>query len=676
MRQDIAEEIRKTTRALLNSCWEESILRPPKRKPSEWAEQERWMPIGGPISGGQVVRYEHRYMPHCIEQMDAADDPDVRIIALMEGIREGKTNGVGLNLIGRTCTDDPGGIYCIQPTILDVDKFSADDINPLVDLCPSLDALFVKKKSRDSGRTKDFLKYIGGSIRIPSAGSITSFRASTVKMLLASELDAYRALGAQESIHKAINRTTGVPGAIILLESTPTYAPTENEKGEKHYNSAIHEFYEKGDMRKWFCECASCGHLQWLKYAQFKWPPGHMEHARYHCEECDHPHDETEWRKMASEGRWFPTSGLTDDQLANIAENAHLARAKQPEVRSYWRNGFTSLLPKSKGYTTKLHQFVAEGEAAKSSPEALKTWTNEIAAELWDANLFGEPPPDWKPLKDRAEDYATEENIIVPRGGLVLCGGGDVHPNRIEWSWIAFGRNEEAWPLDHEVIDGDTRDHSKNGPWATLKRRLQREFTHELGGKMTLEIGMIDAGYGSDDVLLFLQTVPAAGKLRACRGASTYTPAVVSGYTQIAKGKRGQATLMGHFVGTDVIKDKIYARLRMVPNESGLPDGWIHFAKRLPDSYYEQLCSERVTVEIVGGKELRRYTNEARARNETLDTFGYAYASFRRRNNWDFEDLERQLSESSQVEEEEESRRREFTPMVGGRGGMGRGWSV
>src|SRR4051812_4805143 len=81
-----------------------------KRKPSVWAPEVRIMPIGGPISGNHTVPYDHRYMPHCVEQMDAADDPSVRMVVIWAGVRDGKTAGC-LNIIGRTVTDDPGGIF-------------------------------------------------------------------------------------------------------------------------------------------------------------------------------------------------------------------------------------------------------------------------------------------------------------------------------------------------------------------------------------------------------------------------------------------------------------------------------------------------------------------------------------------------------------------------------------
>lgn len=670
----IAEGTEQATR-YFHECWQKHIVPPRKRKPSEWAEEVRWIPAGGPLSSGKDglhpkdVRFSHEHTPHILEPEDSADDPSVRVIVLWMGVREAKTT-VALNIIGRCVTDSPGGIYSVHPRIDDVEKFSADDAEPMIELSPELAERFVKKKSRDSGRTIAFKKFAGGSWRIVSAGEITAFRGSTVKVLCLHEADALEV----ESIYKAFGRTTGLSDAVIVMESTCTSAATEDEHGKKVYHSVIHEWYEKGDQRKWFCQCKHCAKLNVIYYKDFASPGGVMAHTEYICPRCAEAHNERDWYAMSRGGIWFPTAGLSKDQCADIEHESKHAKALQPEVRSYWRNGFTSLLPKGKGYVTKLHEFVSQGEAAKSSIEALKTWTNEVAAELWDANLIGENPPEWQPLRDRAEDYSTVEKIVVPAGGLVLAGGGDVQKNRIEWTWIAFGREEAAWVIDHMVIDGETDDHSARGPWAALKRELQRTFAHERGGKMALEIGMIDAGFRSDDVLKFLQTNPASGRLRACKGASTYPAPVVSGWGQIVKGRRGEATLWGHFVGTDIVKDTLYSRLRLVPMADGsLPDGWIHFGKRLPQSYYEQLTAERVEINIVNGHEERRYRKKSMARNETHDTFVYAYASFRRRRAWDFDAIESELRKNEEPEEPEEEIERMVTT---GRSGFGRGWSL
>lgn len=630
--------------------WQGDLAPRRKRKPSEWAEQVRKVPQGGPLSPLGTTGYSHEWMGHAVEIMDAADNPDVRMIVNWSGIRDSKTS-ICLCILGRTVTEDPGGIYSVHPTDDDVAKFSNDDVEPMIELC--LEKYFVQKKSRDSGRTIGFKKFIGGSLRIVSAGSLTKFRGSTVKVLFLHEADAL----VIESIYKALGRTEGLSDAIIVMESTGTNAPGIGQNGETVYNSVIHEHYEKGDMRKWFCKCADCGALQWLKYRQFKWPTGKMEQAKYHCERCDYGHNEKEWRHMVKAklfggtAEWHPTAGLTLEQQQDIAKNHVHARPKQPEVRSYWRNGFNSLLPKGKGYKTKLHEFVARGEAAKSSKEALKTWTNEIAAELWDASGSTEAPPDWKKIFDRREGYILEGNTspIIPARGLVLTAGVDVHKNRLEVTWGAYGRKEEYWGIMHNVLMGEVQDEAV---WKELERELRREFRHETGATKALDFALVDGGKWPDWVYRFLSMLAhdgsdVQGRVRACRGASQKVhPLIDPVFKSLAK------NLKGHWVGTHEAKDLIYTRLKKPIGENGeIPEGYRHYPMSFPQVHFEQLVSERVSILWERGEEIRLYTNEEHARNEALDTEVYGLAAFRVRR-WNYDAIEADLRAQAQPVEE------------------------
>lgn len=600
-------------------AWLSATTPRPKRKPSVWASEMRRMPVGGPVSGNRVVRFDHSFTPHCVEQMDAADDPDVRMIVIWAGIREGKTNGTCLNILGRTVTDAPCGIFSVHPTDSDAEKFNSDDIEPLIDLC--MPEYFVAKKSRDPGRTKDFKKFRGGSLRIVSAGSLTKFRGSTVGVLFLHEADALEL----ESIYKALGRTQGLSDAVVVMESTGTLAPGIDENGKTVYRSVIHEHYEKGDQRKWFCQCRHCGKLNVIYYSNFHYPPGHMAKAEYVCPRCDGAHDERAWRRLAADGIWYPTAALTVEQVRDIEHTHKLAKPLQPEIRSYWRNGFTSLLPKSKGYATKLHQFVAEGEAAKSSKEALKTWTNEIRAELWNPEGEGELPPDWKSVYERREKYG----LVIPEGGLFLTAFCDVQRNRLEVGWRAWGRKEESWGIDHRTLPGFIGD---SQIWLDLRRELARRFQHKLGCEMGLGLAFVDGGRYGDEILKFFSEMrnnpePGVyGRVFATKGEGP--GAIVS-----RKMKTIDKRLKGYAIGTWRAKRVVTDRLRMQP-----PEGWesrlhrgeplwadderagiMHFNEQFSEEYIQQMTRERPRLTWEKGMEIEKWENPQHQRNEGLD---------------------------------------------------------
>ena len=643
-------------------------IKPPlKRSPSIWAAEERVLAPGqSPLSSGDPIRYRHAVMPHCVEPMDAADDTSVNKIVLWFAIREGKTGGVCCNILGRTVTDDPGNIYSVHPTKDDVDSFSAGDIEPMIDAC--LNGYFVEKKSRDSGRTIAFKKFKGGWLRIVSAGSLTKFRGKSVKVLFLHELDALK----PDAIYKALGRTTGFADAIIVEESTGTIAPTIDPiTGVKTYNSQIQKSFEEGDQQKWFSECQSCHHWQIIRYKNFSWPPGRMDRATWDCEECGYKHSESEWRKVASNSRWYPTAGLTEEQQEDILVHYKKAKAKHPEVRSYWKNGFTSILPTQKGFKTKLHEFVAKGEAAKTGMDALRVWTQEIAAELWDPELEGEPPPAWKPIFERREDYG----LVVPKKGLVLTAFVDCQLNRLEVGWRAWGRNEESWGIDHVVLDGHVRDPEV---WQALRMELARKFQHELGCTITLSMALVDGGAYAEDVYRFFQQLyrdpmPGVnGHVRASKGVGQYGhPIVTRKMMTIAK------NLKGHHVGTWEAKDRIYERLRMNPEPNDAREGVMHYNKQYSEEYFQQLTAETVLVTYERGVEIRKYVNPKNVRNEALDIEVGCLAALRLHPR-NLDAIEKELIQrAAEMKAGNKPEPKKLVPATGAsRGGLGRGWNV
>lgn len=663
MQPALRNRLRANARNLFSRVWKESFATKRKRKPSQWATDERRFEIGqSPLSGQHVIRYSHSVMPWCVEPMDASDDPSVNIIALWFHRRGGKTESICCNNIGRIVTDEPGNILDFWPAKEGAEKFSRDTLNPMIGATPCLNSRFFEAKSRDAGRTKFYLRFAGGSVYIGFAGSGSATRSVAARAIFLHEVD-HEAYGNQvqgDIIEKALGRGEGFGDAIKFIESTGTFTSTTDESGKVKYRSRIAYWHDLGDKRKWFCPCRKCGQLQWLKFDQIKTLRG-MERAYYLCERCDTDHSESQWARMVREGKWFPTAGLTTAQLLAIEANAIHAHAKDPVVRSYWINGFNSLLPKGKGYATKLHQFVAEAARAKEKPATEQVWVNEVDTTLWNPDTSLEPPPEWKPLFDRREDYATEERITLPDKALVLTVGADIHPNRIEASWVAWGREEQAWVIDHVVIDGDIRQWEV---WRKFKLELQRRFTREDGVSVGLDYCLVDAGYGAEQVLGFLRTQPAAGKIRACRGTNKFPYPIINRH--YSRGLSGD--LSGHWVGGDAAKDLIYTRIRLECPDTGiLPTGYIHFGLNLGQIYFEQLCSERVTVDEDEG---RHYNNTEHARNESLDTFVYALAAFRRRI-WNFTMIEKELAEQAAA-----LRKPEAKPVAQSSGFKGKGWRL
>lgn len=617
-----------------------------KRSVATWAQEERCIAAGqSPLADGAVIRYDHSVMPHAVEPMEAADDGGVNIIVLWMGRRMAKTEGICGNIIGRAVTDDPGNVYSMWPVQDSADRFSRDVIEPMIGATPCLEGAFVESKSRDSGRTISYKRFAGGSLYIVTAGSPSQQRGMAAKVVLMHEVDAYpESVGAEgDPVEKALGRAEGFGDAIKVIESTGTLAPFIDETGKKTYNSRIHAWYERGDMRKWFCPCRVCGALQWMKFEQIKCADGKLHRAEYVCERCEAAHIERQWRAMVRGGKWFATAGLTEEQLRDIATTFIYAEPKDSAVRSYWANGFNSLLPAGKGYTSKLHQFVAEFERVKDDPESRRVWVNEVDTSLWNPITETEPPPEWRKIFNQREDYANEERILLPTGALKVCASVDCQGNRLELEWKAWGRREESWGIEHRVLHGDIRE---SQVWDALNAELGRTFPHVSGAEIPLSLCFVDGGWASEYVHAYLSrlhrvSVPGvSGKVRATKGVGRHGAQILDLTWRVISGK-----LRGHHIGTWEAKDAIYQRLR-TPLADPAPEGFMHYSRRYEEGFFQQLTAESVTITLEKGQEIRKYINPHQARNEALDLAVGNLAALKKLRIWDWDAEEKALLES------------------------------
>lgn len=600
-----AQACRRATREDFKTIWSGWKSRHP-RSPSVWAEQERYFSAGqSPLTSGENIRYNHAVMPHAREPMDAVDEPGVNVIVLWMGRRMGKTEAICGNIIGRTVTDDPGNIFDMWPVEDSADRYSRDVIEPMIEATPALRDLFVLRKSRDSGRTIDYKRFTGGSLYIVNAGSKSKTRGMAAKVVLLHEIDAYpvSAGGEGDPIEKALGRSEGFAEAIKILESTGTLTAIE-ENGKKIHRSNIEKWFERSDQRKWFCPCRACGAAHWLKWEQIQRMEKKGRAAFFYvCEDCAADHNEAQWRAMVAGGEWRATAPFING------------------IRGYWINGFNSLLPRGKGFTSKLQQFYVEGNRALAgTAEERRVWINEVKTELCSDFLTDEQPPDWQPIFERREDYT------LPKGALFLSVGADCQLNRIELVWRAWGREEESWGIDHVVLEGHIRHQEV---WAALRRELARKWTREDGAPMTLGMAFVDGGAYPEDVYRFFQQLAispvegVSGKARAAKGMGVNGHPIVSRKMMtVAK------NLKGHHVGTWEAKDRIYERLRIgLTGET--PQGRMHYNKKFTEEFFQQLTAESVVTEYDRGIEIRRYENPERKRNEALDMEVYALAAWR-----------------------------------------------
>jgi phage terminase large subunit GpA-like protein len=527
----------------------------------------------------------------------------VQRVVMMFAAQTGKTES-GSNWLGYVIQHCPGPMLLVQPTVEMAKRLSKQRLESLINETPCLRERIAPARSRDSGNTLFAKEFPGGILVITGSNSASGLRSMPCRYLFLDEVDAFPADvdGEGDPVSLAERRTTTFARRKILLTSTPTV------KG----SSRIEAEYLRSDQRRFFVPCPSCGEMQWLKWPQMKWEKDQPETARYECEHCKERFSEVNKGRMLAAGKWRATAP-GDGKTAGF----HLSGLYSPLGWLSWA------------------ELVDDFLRAKGDAPLLKTFVNTRLAETWDEQTGTRI--DAEGLMERVEKY---ERGVVPDGVLCLTAGVDVQDNRLAVSIWGYGRDEEAWLIEHTELWGDP---TRTELWKQLDVLIEGEYPRADGKKLRVMAACVDSGHCTSEVYSYCRQ-PRKGQLVvAIKGASTRGKPPIGRESKVDLTMRGRIIKNGasvYSVGTDTIKDTIFGRLR-TNTEPGT--GYLHFGAAATQEYFEQLTAERkVTRFNRAGMPLSEYVKKSNARNEALDVCVYSvaalhllYRRFDRRTIWD-----------------------------------------
>ncbi len=567
-------------------------LRPdPRLTVSEWADRHRRLSGRAASEPGPWRTSRTPYLREIMDCLSPASP--VERVVFMKGAQLGGTE-CGNNWIGYVIHHAPGPMLGVLPTVEMAKRNSKQRIDPLIEESPALSERVRPARSRDSGNTVLAKEFPGGVLVMTGANSAVGLRSMPVRYLFLDEVDGYPGDvdGEGDPVALAEARTRTFSRRKILIVSTPTVQGV----------SRIEREYEASDQRRYFVPCPSCGHMQWLEFEQLKWDKGRPETARYECEQCQARIAEHHKTWMLENGAWRATAE-GDAKTAGF----HLSSLYSPLGWRSWA------------------QIAAAWLAAQGSDAAIKSVKNTELGETWVET--GEAP-DWQRLYDRREDYRIG---TVPRGGLFLTAGADVQKDRIEVSVWAWGRDKEAWLVEHRVLDGDT---SRGEVWAGLSALTEETWAHECGAELPLKRLAVDSGYATQEVYAWVRS-QQAGRVMAVKGVNR-GGALVGMPTAVdvtAGGRRLRRGVAAYAVAGGIAKLELFNNLRKRrPSEeeraagAPYPAGYVHLPK-VDAEFCKQLCSEQlVTSRNRRGYPVREW-QKLRERNEALDCYVYARAA-------------------------------------------------
>ena len=590
--------------AAIRAVWAQHLLPAPVESISAWADKYRQI-AKGPEKG----QWRTSRTPYLREPMECmSEGSGIERVVMQFATQLGKTE-VLYNTILQRIHRSPMDMMIVQPTLTDSKDHSRERFMPTVRRMPEIESRLAKPSSRDESATWQTKSLAGGAtLFFAGANSARSLASKPLGLVCCDEIDGYPldVDGEGDPLTLIGERMSNYSDRKLLLCSTPTIRDFSRIEAE----------YLASDRRRYHVPCPHCHQLQHLEWGAdkeygIKWhksPDGRAmpETAHYVCRHCGAAIDEHHKTDMLANGCWIAEApGAKFGTVAGF----HLNKLYSPTGWRSWR------------WMVAAWGDAMEADRAGDSTK-LKSFINTSLAETFEEQ--GDRA-DEHALRRRAEPYPLRQ---VPHGGLVVTAGIDTQGDRLEaYAW-AWGRGEESWLVDHQVIYGDPSlpETESGSPWAALTEWRRLALTHASGAPIHITATAVDSGGHHTDQVYRYARRHAGDHVLAVKGSSMPGRAIIGKPTQIEFNHHGKKIRNGGqlwLVGTDTAKGLLYARLQM----AAVGPGYVHTSDKLPSYVWEQITAERVVTRFFKGHPRREWIKPAGRRNEALDCAVYAMAA-------------------------------------------------
>ncbi|MCO7516433.1 phage terminase large subunit family protein [Pseudomonas guariconensis] len=587
----------------------------------EWADE--FMRIPRDTGAAEPGKYRTDRTPYAREPMRCLSPahPCKRVITKVAS-QLMKTQ-IALNWIGALIHMSPSNILTLLPSLALAKRVSSR-IGKTIAVTPELKARVAANRSRDSRNTMDTKEFEGGTLYATTAGSASNLAELAARFVYGDEVDRWDVDVDEEGDPIELAETRGSTfgrNAKFYFSSSPTI------KGA----SRIDDLFQQSDQRHYYVPCPTCGHMQVLQWERLLYSPDFAT-VHYQCAgpECDVLIEEHHKGDMLAKGEWR-AHAKGDGETVGFHLNA-----------LYSPLGWVSWADLAKQYEK------AKKAQDRGDLEPMQVFYNTRLAEVWDSAVEQTKA---EVLQARAlqEDYVLG---TLPVGVLALTSAVDVQANRLELMTMGYGAGMERWVVDHQVIPGDPADERT---WTLLDERLKVRYRHPCGVSLgILATGIDSGGHHTHEVYQFTR-VRRWRNVFALKGASKPgRPVIAQRPSQVDVTWKGQTERNGAelwMVGTDTAKDWIYNRYSF---ESG--PGALHFAKDLPDEFFQQCVAERKIARYVKGYKRIEWVKGKAERNEALDLMVYNlamahYLGLHRYGEHDWDKLRQALAQASLFDE-------------------------
>ena len=542
--EQIATEDEARAESLAAQLFAEFMRPPAAVTVSQWADAHRMLSGKASSEPGPWRTDRTPYLRQIMDDLSARSS--VQEVVVMFAAQLGKSE-CGMNWLGYIIDNEPGPVMVVQPTTDMAKRFSRQRIAPMLEETPALRRKVRENRSRDDANTTLMKDFAGGVLVVSGANSAASLRSMPVRYLFLDEIDAYPldVDGEGDPVALAEKRTSTFARRKVLKVSTPT---------TKDF-SRIEAAYLATNACRYWVPCPHCGEHQVLEWGAqtphgLRWsklPDGapDLSTVHYVCAHCGAAIEEHHKPAMLAAGEW----------------RASKEAARPGRMTGYHLNALYAPLGWISWADLVAQWHEATLAAKQGDVSKLKTFTNTVLAETWEEQ--GDKVAGHE-LARRAEDYPLG---TVPHGGLLLTMGVDVQADRIEYRVWAWGRGQESWLVQRELIYGDPaiEEGLPGSVWTQLTERRRTPLLHASGSQLLVAACAIDTGgHHTQQVYAYVRAHQHANVL-AVKGSSARGTAVLRKPTDVEvtwRGQRIQRGLKLWLVGTDIVKGLIYGRLR------------------------------------------------------------------------------------------------------------------
>lgn len=479
----------------------------PTVSPSEWAEENRYLPQSvTPMPGF----YRYNVSPALREIVDCFDiRSPIREVTMKKAAQIGATVGVIENTIG----------YCIdQVKSTPVMLLTADSelakmrmesyITPMIQQSGLEDRIRSSDESnkRKSGKTDRKIEWDGGGFLVPfGAQNANKLRSISIQYLLQDETDGYpEKVGKDGKPNKLAEARTNAYRQTRKIGrfSTPSI------KGQ----SVIDDEFKRGDERYYFVPCRGCGKKQVLRFEYVIRETGERrglvwetdedgilqrETVRYLCIHCGHPHKNSDkvWMMDSKRAEWRATSRPISPDIRSY----HLSALYAPATMFSWEDAVQSWLdawdekanrPKDIGLLQEFYNNVL-GETFELRGNRLRF--GQVSEHRRTEYIYGEVPNKF------ADTFAGSPVLVV------TCAV-DVHDSHLDVATFGWTRGGRCFLINYWMLEGNCADPDDDPTWNRLEHIVEStEYIADDGKRYPIAITFVDSGDGefSDQIYQF-----------------------------------------------------------------------------------------------------------------------------------------------------------------------------